>query len=264
MGRGVCRFCYLFFVVLVSCALNGAVTGHQIGTELRDFVTDFSAINFNLFSKESLLVAGIGAELYAAAHIVDDSVHNFLYDSSCHTNTYSIGCLRSCFAEDLGIALPLLGISVGLWCSRDYHTRLVGRDLLAGMVGIGIVKMMLKECLYEDCCYRPYSGCFTKKRVFGGFPSGHAAVLAYATVLLGLQKGPKWAIGMGAYGAVVVGSALICNYHYLSQVVAGATLGALYAVAADRLINQRMNDWLEMEVAVGQRGNPLLTVTYSF
>ena len=249
-------------VLIRLCSLR-AFTYEQFGDELRDFVADFADINFKLFSKESLLVVGMVAPLYVGAQLIDAQVHELLYDPVCHADRFSSSCLRHCFAEDLGITLPLLALSGGLWCSSDYRTRLVGRDLLAGMVGIGLAKTAIKNCAYGNFCYRPYGGCFPKKRIFGGFPSGHAATLAYATIFLGLQKGACWAIPVGVYGATVITSVLVCNYHYVSQVVAGSALGALYAVAADKLVDERVHA-LELGVVSDSRGSPRFQLAYSF
>lgn len=266
-GRGACERLPLVALVLLSGRSLGVVpdfTPACASNELRDFVADFADINFNIFCKEAFLMASCVAPVYAGACLIDNRVHHSLYDESCHKNICDIGCLRSCLVEDIGIAIPILALSFGFWISDDDRTRFVGRDLLAGMVAIGFTKNIIKECLTASCCYRPYSGCFPKKSVLGGFPSGHAATLCFVTTLLALAKGARWAVPVGMYSGVVFGSLLVCNYHYVSQLVAGAGLGALFAVAAHRVVNERMNERASLEFYTDQYGKPMLGFSYSF
>lgn len=239
-------------------------TRDTFGVEIRDFLADFASTNFKLFNKESLLVLSAAAPLYAATCVIDEPVHGFLYDSSCHQNTFDIGCCRTLFSEDVGFFLPLIAVAGGLWASHGENNRFVGRDLMAGMVSIGLAKLAIKECCSNNCCYRPYSGCFKKKLVLGGFPSGHMAVLTYATTVLALHKGASWAIPVGMYSGVVMASLLMCNYHYVSQLVAGAGLGVLYAVATHKVINERLSERLECGIVTNRQGLPQLTLSYSF
>lgn len=265
--RGACEGLLFAVLVVLSGRLLGIVpdfTPARAGDELRDFVADFADINFNIFCKEAFLVASCVAPLYAGARLIDNRVHHTLYDESCHKNTCDIGCLRSCLVEDVGIAVPILALSFGFWISDDDRTHFVGRDLLAGMIAIGFAKNILKECLAVSCCYRPYSGCFPKKLALGGFPSGHAAALCFVTTLLALDKGARWAVPVGMYSTVVLGSLLACNYHYVSQLVAGAGLGALFAVAAHRVVNERMNERASLEFYTDQYGKPMVGFSYSF
>jgi membrane-associated phospholipid phosphatase len=260
----------LVFIMLVGgqlCAVQVSEycrTRDTFGLEIRDFLADFASSNFKLFNKESLLVLSATAPLYAATCAIDAPIHDIFYDSSCHHNTFDIGCCRNFFAEDVGFFLPLVAVAGGLWASHSGDNRFVGRDLMAGMVSIGFAKLAIKECCSGHLCYRPYSGCFEKKLVFGGFPSGHAAVLTYATTVLALHKGAQWAIPVGIYGGIVMTSLLICNYHYVSQLVAGAGLGALYAVATHKIINERLSERLECEIVANRQGVPQIQLAYSF
>jgi membrane-associated phospholipid phosphatase len=240
------------------------ITFRNTGTEVRDFIADFADINFNLFCKEAFLVASCAAPVYVAAHAIDETVHRQFYDESCHKNTCDIGCLRLCLVEDMGIAVPIAALSIGCWISKNDDTSLLGRDLLAGMFSIWIAKDIVKNCVTRTCCYRPYSGLFPKKLVMGGFPSGHAATLTFTTVLLGLQKGIYWALPAGLYAIAVGGGLLACNYHYVSQIVAGAALGSLFAVAAHRVINERLDERFSFEFYSDERGRPMIGAAYSF
>jgi len=239
-------------------------TSKNINNEIQDFIADFAAINFRLFSKESVLVFSATAPLYAAARSADEKLYSSLYNHTNHTNTFNIGRCRNFLAEDIGIALPLIAIGGGLWISHNSENRIIGRNLIAGLGAFNCARIILKETLNGSYCYRPYSGCFDKRLVRGGFPSGHTGALVYATMVLAIHKGALWAIPMGIYSATIISSLLICNYHYLSQVVAGGALGALYAVATSGVINRRLGEHFEIEPTVGKNGTLGLSLSYSF
>lgn len=262
----------LIWGIMVACtcvaSIYGAVespcTSPYTSNEILDFITDFAAINFHLFSKESLLVFSATAPLYTMAYGTDKRLHRAFYDQTTHTNTFDIGYCRNFLTEDIGIALPLLAIGGGLWLSHNTHNRIIGRTMIAGLSAFNIARIVLKETLTGNYCYRPYSGCFKKKLTRGGFPSGHAGALVYATILLTLHKNASWAIPIGVYSATVISSILVCNYHYLSQIIAGGALGALYAIATSAVINRRIGERFAVKTHVNNHGSLGLTLSYSF
>ena len=96
---------------------------------------------------------------------------------------------------------------------------------MSGVISVGIAKDFLKNLTTGcDICRRPYSGCFKKKRKYGGFPSGHAATATYMTLLFAFRKGIRWAVPIGVYSGLMMGLLVGCNYHYPSQIVAALGL----------------------------------------
>lgn len=231
---------------------------------VRDFVADFARINFNMFSKETILVFSLAAPIYVGAYHIDEQIHYGIYDADGHKNLIDVGCCSKPFVEDLGIAIPLVGLAIGCILSDDENTNLTGQTLLSGTLSIGITKDFFKAATEYEICRRPYNGLFEKKRVYGGFPSGHAAVVTYATLLYAFRKGAKWAIPIGLYSGMVMGFMLSCNYHYLSQIVAGMAFGAAYAVAANKVVKMRLQESVELHMGVNKNGGPQLEVAYSF
>lgn len=232
------------------------------GEQLRDFAADFAKVNFNIFTKESILVASAFAPVYAVARSGDEPIHHGLYDEWCHKNTFGFGCWRKSVTEDW-VAVPLLGLGVGLLATGDENL-IIGRVFLAGLLSGELAKDVIKECVDHEIGYRPLNGDFKKKVVCGGFPSGHMTAVAFATIYLGLTKGASWAIPVGMYAGFVAGMLIVCNYHYASQVVAGTGLGALYAVAAYKVACERLNDHWEFNAGMTAQGKPGLSVSYSF
>ena len=55
-------------------------------------------------------------------------------------------------------------------------------------------------------------------------------------VLYGMRFGYQFAVPLGAVTAFVGTTFLACNRHYFSQLIAGAGFGAIYALAANKVI----------------------------
>jgi len=230
-----------------------------------DFFTDFARTNFNLFSKETLLVGFFTAPLYGLAYKTDQRIHNSIYDCYAHRNLFDIGPCTKPFVEDIGLAIPIVGLSAGLLASDDPNNKVTGSLLLSGVISVGIFKDVVKSAT-EDCeigC-RPYSGCFVKKRKHNGFPSGHAATATYMTLLFAFRKGITWAAPIGVYSGLIMGLMIGCNYHYVSQVVAGIGLGTAYALAAEKVAQSRLKENWEINFSLSRTGSPQLGVVYSF
>jgi undecaprenyl-diphosphatase len=78
----------------------------------------------------------------------------------------------------------------------------------------------------DDSGFQP----FRFKYKFNSFPSGHATTSFAAAVALS-SLFPRWRPAFAA-GAIAIGiSRIVLNVHYLSDVVAGAVLGAAVAIA---------------------------------
>lgn len=232
---------------------------------INDFFTDFARTNFNLFSKETLLAGFLIAPIYGFAHEADKYIHRSIYDCCEHKNLFDIGCCSKPFLEDIGMAIPILGISAGFMASKDPNNKVTGSLLLSGIISIGIVKETIKAAT-ADCeigC-RPYCSFFKKKRAHNGFPSGHAATATYMTLLLAFRKGIKWAFPVGVYSGIVMGLLIGCNYHYASQVVAGIGMGTIYALAANKVAKSRLKENWEINFSLTRSGAPRLSLEYSF
>lgn len=239
---------------------------HQAGYAINELVSDFARLNFGLFNQDTLGVLALAAPLYCAARAGDDYVHGCCYDARHHKNLFFKGndqCSSTILGDTLvgtfSIALPLYFLT-----RSDAEEKDLGSILLGGVTSIGVVKTFVKKAVTCHINYRPFSEKFKPKNTYGGFPSGHAAVLTYLTVLMGLKKGVRWAIPIGTYEALTLGLLVSCNYHYLSQIVAGAALGAIYAATAYKLANSKVSDRWNMGLGVTAWGNPAIQVTYDF
>jgi len=272
-GRGALWLGMLFLIVFSMSGIKNQLNLDPLSVnkyktfhyDARDFVADFARTNFNIFSKETLLIGFITAPFYGFAYKADHRIHTSIYDCHQHRNLFDLGPCCTPFVEDIGLAIPIVALSAGLLASDDPNNRVTGSLLFSGSISIGIVKDLIKDITADcDVCYRPCSGLFKKKRVHGGFPSGHAATATYMTLLFAFRKGIKWAFPIGVYSGLMMGLLLGCNYHYASQIVAGIGIGTAYAVAANKVAKSRLKENWEVGLTIDNKSNPQLSIACSF
>jgi len=85
-------------------------------------------------------------------------------------------------------------------------------------------------------------------------------------VLYGMRYGPTFAVPLGAVAGFVTCVFLSSNRHYLSQMVAGAGFGAIYAFSANTLINSKLakKHDVTMCLAANERGGPAMGLRFTF
>ena len=116
-----------------------------------------------------------------------------------------------------------------------------------------------------DFCLRPWHEdfCSTHKQAMGGFPSGHMAQATYIATLYGMKFGHQLAVPLAFFAAGLGIIFMNCNRHYLSQIVAGAGLGALYGVAASKVIDSKLADNVSLGICF-DNGGPAFKASYRF
>jgi len=150
--------------------------------------------------------------------------------------------------------------------SKDEDMRVTSQVFLIGMPFVLLAKDIVKK-LDFDVCKRPFHEKFAKEqRAFGGFPSGHLAEATYTAVLYGMRYGPNYAIPLGSIAIFVTCVFLSSNRHYLSQMVAGAGFGAMYAFSANKLIDSKLAKSRDMRLglSVNDNGGPTMSLSFNF
>lgn len=231
---------------------------------LSDIVADAFRLNLNILSWDTFKIISTVFPLYIGMRMVDERIQGNFF---CYTHKKNINQPPHWCHEvaRFGLGIPIVLLGSQAFLSRDLEFRLAGRMLLLGLPFVIFGKDIIKT-FEADCCLRPWheNFCHTKKRALGGFPSGHMAQAFYITMLYGMRFGPKFAIPLGLYSAALAGVFLTCNRHYASQLVAGGALGAIYAFAANRLINTKLSDACQVECKINRKGYPALTMCYAF
>lgn len=239
---------------------------HRITHMLGEFTEDVVKINLGLFAWDTLKVFVITAPFFAGARMIDEKLHNCFFDhkNKKNRNEPAQWC-KEIARLSIGIPIALLGTQA--FFSRDPNMQTTSQVFLTGMPFVLLAKDIFKEQLNFDLCKRPYHQVFAKEqRKYGGFPSGHLAEATYTAVLYGMRFGINYALPLGSVAVFVTIIFLSSNRHYLSQMIAGAGFGAMYALSANRLVDSKLakKHELQLGLGVGDYGEPVAKLAMRF
>jgi hypothetical protein len=239
---------------------------HRVTHMLGEFAEDVVKINLGLFAWDSLKVFVITAPFFAGARMIDEKLHNCFFD---HKNKRNINEPAQWCKEvaRLSIGIPIALLGTQAFFSREPNMQTTSQVFLTGMPFVLLAKDIFKEQLNFDLCKRPFHQTFAKEqRKFGGFPSGHLAEATYTAVLYGMRFGINYALPLGSVAVFVTIVFLSSNRHYLSQMIAGAGFGAMYALSANRLVESKLAKKSEMQLGlgVGDHGEPVAKLSMRF
>jgi hypothetical protein len=245
---------------------NRPPSKHRITHMLGEFAGDVFKINIGLFAWDSFKVFVTTAPFFVGARMIDDKLHNCFFDhkNKKNRNEPAQWC-KDVARLSIGIPIALLGTQA--FFSREPNMQTTSQVFLTGMPFVLLAKDFFKEKLVFDLCKRPFHEKFAKEqRKFGGFPSGHLAEATYTAVLYGMRFGSNYAVPLGGIATFVTIVFLSSNRHYLSQMIAGAGFGAMYALSANRLIDSKLakKTDLQMGLSTGDNGEPVMKLSMKF
>jgi membrane-associated phospholipid phosphatase len=225
---------------------------------------DMFLLNRNLIAWDSFAIIASVFPFFVGARMIDEPIQMYFYDPVHHKNKRQLPhwCHDAC---KLMIGAPILLLGSQAFLSKEYEMRQTSRMLLLGLPFVIWGKTLIKKFKF-DACLRPWNEKFScEQRAYGGFPSGHVSEATYTAVLYGMRYGPAYSIPLGLLAATIGVTFVSCNRHLLSQVIAGAGLGAIYGVAANRVIDDKMRVRdLSFDVSVADNGQALFGVSYRF
>ena len=223
--------------------------------------------NRNIFSSDSMKILTAGVPLYIGARGLDKIFNTVSYEPNGHKNVNQIPkFLYHTTNEGVVICMAaMLGSS--LWLS-DEHAVLVGHVFSGGILSVWGTKNLIKK-IDIDANLRPLNERFSSEnRAYGGFPSGHSAITMYTAVLFGLQYGRKAGIPLGIFTGLSFIIGANANRHYISQLIGGIALGAIYGIASSKVVDSNMpklssKRW-DVGMSLDKKGRPMLGVSYDF
>jgi hypothetical protein len=206
-----------------------------------ELLRDVVYLNANIFTSDSFKIIAMTFPPFIVSRAFDCKLQDCFY---CHTHHKNINQISdNCeMLSKYSISLPIVMLGSLAFIADNPDLQMTSYVYLLGLPFVIFGKDILKKLKMEEC-KRPWNEMFCKyKRSYGGFPSGHMAQATYTAVLYGKRFGPYFALPLAAVAGYLGASFLSCNRHYLSQLVAGATLGTLYAYAADKLIERKLDN----------------------
>jgi len=248
-------------ITLPHCANRKRSCISKIGRGMCEIVADALELQYQLFSVDSAKIITGLIPFYIGMREIDEDFQNKFYDPIHHKNKNQMPATCHKIAQK-GVGLPMVflsGLTVYGWTE---DLRLTGRMFLIGLPFVHWGKDLIKQA-NAKCCLRPWHENFScEKRSTGGFPSGHMANVTYMTTLFGLRHGFYWALPLGLFATFVFADFVNCNRHYLSQLLAGAGLGALYGVAASKVVDKKLSERVSFSVKCDS--GPAVELCYQF
>ncbi len=237
--------------------------GQAIVEAVTSAAHDVLVLNKNLFTWNTFKVLCSAFPVFVGTRMIDEKLQRCFYDGSCHKNINQLPSWCHEVAK-ASIGLPIVMLGIDAFFSRNDDRRWTAQILLLGMPFVIWTKTLIKKMKF-DGCLRPWNEKFScEQRSFGGFPSGHMAQALYMTVLYGKRYGPAFAIPLGLLASFIGVTFVSCNRHYISQVIAGAAFGSIYALAASKLVDEKLANRINLEVGVDDQGRPNFSVGLSW
>ena len=235
---------------------NNHTVGRAFGEIVSGAVKDVLVLHKNLFTWNSFKVITAMFPIFIGARMIDEKLQRCFYDPRTGKNiNQPPDWCHNVAKTSIGVPLVVLGLDAFL--AKDNDKRWTGQIMLLGMPFVIWTKKLVKQMKF-DACLRPWHEKLTcgDERSFGGFPSGHMAQALYMAVLYGSRYGPRYALPLGTLAAFIGTTFVACNRHYVSQIVAGGVFGTIYALAASKLVDQKLADTVKLGISVDEVGHP--------
>ena len=219
--------------------------------------------NKNVISWDSLNVVVAFTPFYVTARLIDKDIHARFYCSQHHKNLRQLpGC---CYEfVDKGLPATLVGLCLLSLYPYNEEIQTTAKVFAISLPFTWIGKKALKA-FRTDAFLRPCNELFNRhKRTFGGCPSGHMMEAIYMATLFGMRFGVYWGVPLGVFAGVLFVDFMSSNRHFLSQLVAGAGLGVIYALAANKVIDCKLNSDITCNFIPQSCGLPALQLSYRF
>jgi hypothetical protein len=237
---------------------------HGLGSDIiRQVAREVVGIHYNILDWDTFKVLVGTFPFFVSARMIDEDLQSCFYERAHHKNIHQFP--HWCHdVANWAISVPIAFLALHSLFPNNEEYCETNKTFLIGVVFVVSAKALIKK-LDLGFCQRPWHEKFScEKRALGGFPSGHMAEVTYITLLYGLRYGPMFAIPFTLLAIGVGATFLNCNRHYLSQLVGGAALGAIYALAAYKFIDQKLCQDLSCSLSVNEHGSPAIAISYSF
>lgn len=245
------------------------VTPEAVNNYFASWVVNSREIGEQLFTQNSMKILSGFVPFYLSARHIDNKVHDWFHDTPNHRNIHQP-------PEWMNRSIDYEVMEIPAWICRalsivhpNLKTRRAMQYFTVGLTLNLAAKWIIRGATYRlklQCAARPKHEAFSRVwKSYYGLPSGHATMIAFVTVYLGLYKGPIAAIPLGLYTGYVMTVRVANNSHFVSQVIAGAALGAIFGAASYYAYQEaEFNKDFSVGVGADSYGRPAVSVAYNF
>ncbi|MCL4361306.1 phosphatase PAP2 family protein [Candidatus Dependentiae bacterium] len=227
--------------------------------EIKFYFQDILAFNKNIFSIQSLEAILPFVPIYLVTRMQDEKIANKFYCDVHHKNICNFPQWLD-LACDYSVLVPVSIIVYDAFYAQDIDLKRTSLMTIYSFPFLWAYKNLLKKILFFNCALRPRNEFFcNSKRFCGGFPSGHMIEISFMATLFGIRFGPNWAIPLTVYGIFIFSEFIASNRHYLSQLIAGIGLGFVFALSANKVIDNRLSENFCVDVSMNS-----LKIAYNF
>lgn len=238
---------------------------HDAKEVISESLTTIVTLHTNLISWDTFRLITATMPFFIASRMHDKKLQGCFYCPAHHKNKDQFPYI--CFKlADYGIGIPIMLLASYALYGRTEESRKMGRTFLIAMPFVIFGKDILKMLSF-DFCKRPWNEKFScKKQAHGGFPSGHMAQAVYMASFFGMEYGPSHAVPLGIFAGFVGLTFINCNRHYLSQIVAGAVWGGMFAISSHKIIEKYRARTNNIDIGVGMNdyGGAAMSLSYKF
>ena len=218
----------------------GKTTVPTLGTYVKEFVPGVIGGTKRIFYKDNLSVALIGVGLTGLALTVDQEVKQYFQDRKPLEHVENIGDKIGNGIFEVGVGLVLLGTGELI---NDKKLADTGAVNLEALLISGVATEVLKLTVQRE---RPNGGNHNS------FPSGHAVMTA--TMAASISEMYDWdlrlAVPLYLTTAFVGATRLEANEHFLSDVIAGITLGTLVGTSVAKYHKEKDSQGVLQNISI--------------
>jgi len=240
----------------------------------KNIALDIIGINRSIINLSTLSTLYFALPTYLASLDIDKKINFIFYDKANHKHIRQFINLdykyKNMNIEFCNILLAgSITTSAIYYLSHNPKNNIFSRNLMLGLCCLGFYKKLIKLVKWKRSL-RPKNQNFTRnKKYYGGFPSGHLMTMSYLTTVWTYQTNIYKSSPFIIATSYMFIEYIMKNRHYLSQLIAGSTLGIIYGVAVHSYINKKLNrpiniinpDLIKLNIA---NKNLNLELAYSF
>lgn len=236
---------------------------YRVSEFVGDIVCDALWLNLNLISWGTYQIFCTVMPAYVGTRMADERLQSCFFDHKSFKNVHECPYWLKEMAR-LSVAPFIAFFGIHAFIGQDPEFRVTSQIMLIGLPFMFLANRVIKQFNCE-VSLRPWHEKFSHNgRIHGGFPSGHTSEAAFLAVLYGLRYGPKAAIPLSILTAFVGSTFVAANRHYVSQVVAGVAFGAMYGLAASKLVDIKLAERFSVDICSDENSRPALAISYRF